>query len=84
MLQKLLLVGLCVVVWLLFCGVFIGVAETIVGSPVLLLGYCSVECLLALRKPLLVGLCLVTLVLFSVSLIFCITSFDDYTKCGKY
>ena len=34
MLQKLLLVGLCVVVWVLFCGVFLGVAETIVGWPV--------------------------------------------------
>ena len=34
MLQKPLLAGLCVVVWVLFCGVFPGVAETIVGSPV--------------------------------------------------
>ena len=34
MLQKLLLVGLCVVVWVLFFGVFLGVAETIVGWPV--------------------------------------------------
>ena len=34
MLQKPLLVGLCVVVWVLFCGVFLSVAETIVGSPV--------------------------------------------------
>ena len=34
MLQKLLLVLLCVVVWVLFCGVFLSVAETIVGSPV--------------------------------------------------
>ena len=33
-LQKLLLVGLCVVVWVLFCGVFLSVAETIVGWPV--------------------------------------------------
>ena len=33
-LQKPLLVGLCVVMWVLFCGVFLGVAETIVGSPV--------------------------------------------------
>ena len=44
MLQKPLLVGLCVVVWVLFCGVFLGVAETIVGTPVLLCGYCFVEC----------------------------------------
>ena len=34
MLQKLLLVYLCVVVWVLFCGMFLGVGETIVGSPV--------------------------------------------------
>ena len=34
MLRKPLLVGLCVVVWVLFWGVFLGVAETIVGSPV--------------------------------------------------
>ena len=34
MLQKPLSVGLCVVVWVLFCGVFLGVAETIVGWPV--------------------------------------------------
>ena len=34
MLQKPLLVRLCVVAWVLFCGVFLGVAETIVGSPV--------------------------------------------------
>ena len=34
MLQKPLLVGLRVVVWLLFCEVFLGVAETIVGWPV--------------------------------------------------
>ena len=33
-LQKPLLVGLCVVMLLLFCGVFLGVAETIVGWPV--------------------------------------------------
>ena len=33
-LQKPLLVRLYVVVWVLFCGVFLGVAETIVGSPV--------------------------------------------------
>ena len=32
-LQKPLLVRLCDVVWVLFCGVFLGVAETIVGSP---------------------------------------------------
>ena len=31
--QKPLLVRLCDVVWVLFCGVFLGVAETIVGSP---------------------------------------------------
>ena len=37
-LQKPLLVGLCVVVLVLFGGVFLGVAETIVGSPVLLVG----------------------------------------------
>ena len=34
LLQKPLLVGLCVVVWALFCEVFLGVAETIVGLPV--------------------------------------------------
>ena len=34
MLQKPLLARLCVVVWVLFCGVFLGVAETIVGLPV--------------------------------------------------
>ena len=34
MLEKLLLIRLCVVAWVLFCGVFLGVAETIVGSPV--------------------------------------------------
>ena len=34
MLQKPLLAGLCVVVWVLFCGVFPGVAETIVGWSV--------------------------------------------------
>ena len=33
-LQKPLLVGLCVVVWVLFFAVFLGVAETIVGWPV--------------------------------------------------
>ena len=33
MLQKPLLVRLCVVMLVLFCGVFLGVAETIVGSP---------------------------------------------------
>ena len=33
-LQKPLLVALCVVVWVLFCGMFLSVAETIVGSPV--------------------------------------------------
>ena len=47
-LQKPLLVHLCVVVWVLFCGMFLGVAETIVGSPVLLCGYCFVECFLVL------------------------------------
>ena len=34
MLRKPLLVRLCVDVWVLFCGVFLGFAETIVGSPV--------------------------------------------------
>ena len=34
MLRKPLLVCLCVVVWVLFCGVFLSVAETIVGLPV--------------------------------------------------
>ena len=34
MLQKPLLVRLRVVVWVLFCEVFLSVAETIVGSPV--------------------------------------------------
>ena len=34
MLRKPLLVGLCVVMLVLFCGVFLGVAETIVGWPV--------------------------------------------------
>ena len=34
MLPKLLLVRLCVFMLVLFCGVFLGVAETIVGSPV--------------------------------------------------
>ena len=34
MLRKPLLVRRCVVVWVLLCGVFLGVAETIVGSPV--------------------------------------------------
>ena len=33
-LQKPLLFGLCDVVWVLFCGVFLGVVETIVVSPV--------------------------------------------------
>ena len=33
-LQKPLLVGLCVLVWLLFCGVFLSVSEIIVGLPV--------------------------------------------------
>ena len=70
MLQKLLLVGLCVVVWVLFCGVFLSVAETIVGRPVLLCGYCFVECFLVLKKPLLVRLCFCAgIVLWSVSLI---------------
>ena len=58
-----MLVGLCVVVWVLFSRVFLGVAETIVGWPVLLCGYCFVECFLVLRKPLLVRLCVVMLVL---------------------
>ena len=71
MLQKVLLVGLCVVVWVLFCGVvFLSVAETIVGRPVLLCGYCFVECFLVLQKPLLVRLCFCAgIVLWSVSLI---------------
>ena len=34
MLQKPLLIRLCVVVLVLFCGVFLSVAETIVGWPV--------------------------------------------------
>ena len=34
LLQKPLLVGLCVVMLVLFCGVFLGFAETIVGWPV--------------------------------------------------
>ena len=34
MLRKPLLVGLCVVMLVLSCGVFLSVAETIVGSPV--------------------------------------------------
>ena len=34
MLRKPRLVGLRVVMWVLFCGVFLGVAETIVSSPV--------------------------------------------------
>ena len=34
MLKKPLLVALCVVVWVLFCGVFLGVTETVVGCPV--------------------------------------------------
>ena len=33
-LQKPLLFRLCDVVWVLYCGVFLGVVETIVGSPV--------------------------------------------------
>ena len=33
-LRKPLLVRLCVDVWVLFCGMFLGVVETIVGSPV--------------------------------------------------
>ena len=37
-----------------------------------------------LQKPLLVGLCVVIWVFFSVFLIFCILSFDDYSKCGNY
>ena len=34
MLQKPLLVRLCVVMLVLFCGVFLGVVESIVGWPV--------------------------------------------------
>ena len=34
MLRKPLLVGLCVVMLVFVCGVFLGVAETIVGWPV--------------------------------------------------
>ena len=34
MLRKPLLVGLCVFMLVLFCGMFLGVAETIVGWPV--------------------------------------------------
>ena len=34
MLRKSLLVGLCVVMLVFVCGVFLGVAETIVGWPV--------------------------------------------------
>ena len=68
MLRKPLLVRLCVVAWVLFCGVFLGVGETIVGSPVLLCGYCFVECFLVLQKPLLVRLCCcVGIVLWSVN-----------------
>ena len=37
-----------------------------------------------LQKPLLAGLCVVMWVLFRVFLTFCITLFDDYTKCGNY
>ena len=59
---------------------FLSVAETIVGTPVLLRGYCFVKCFLVLQKLLLVGLCGCC----SVSLIFCITLFDDYSKCGNY
>ena len=67
-LQKPLLAHLWVVVWVLFCGVFLGVAETIVGSPVLLCGYCFVECFLVLQKPLSVRLCCCAgIVLWSVS-----------------
>ena len=58
MLQKPSLVRLCVVMLVLFCRVFLSVAETIVGWPVW--------------------------VLFSVFLNFCITLFDDYSKCGNY
>ena len=43
MLRKPLLVGLCVVMWVLFCGVFLGVAETIVGflCVVMLVLFCG-------------------------------------------
>ena len=67
MLRKPLLVRLCCCVGIalcialciaLLCGVFLSVAETIVGWPVW--------------------------VLFSVFLNFCITLFDDYSKCGNY
>ena len=47
---------------------------------VLLCWYCFVECFLVLQKLLLVGLCGCC----SVSLIFCIKLFDDYSKCGNY
>ena len=43
---------------------FLGVAETIVGSPVLLGGYCFVECFSVLQKLLSVRLCVVVWVLF--------------------
>ena len=38
MLRKSLLVGLCVVMLAFVCGVFLGVAETIVGWPVCYVG----------------------------------------------
>ena len=63
-LRKPLLVRLCVVMLVLFCGVFLSATETVVGWPVFLCGYCFLECFLVLRKPLLVGLCVVMLVFF--------------------
>ena len=63
MLRKPLLVRLFVVMSVLFCEVFLGVTETIVGLPVC--WYCFVKCFLVLLKPLLVRLCVVMSVLYA-------------------
>ena len=65
MLRKPLLVRLCVFMLVLFCGVFLGVAETIVGSPVCFYVGIVLWSFLVLQKPLLVRLCVGMLVLFS-------------------
>ena len=69
MLQKPLLVCLCVVVWVLFCGVFLGVVETIVGSPVVVVWVLFWEVFLCVAETIVSSpvCCCVGIVLWSVS-----------------
>ena len=72
MMRKPLFAGLCVGMLVLFCGLFLGVAEIIVGWPVCCYaGICLWSVSWCCRNH-----CWLACVL--------LCGYDDYTKCGKY